>query len=292
MNPLPALPCYLNGEFTLLPDAKVSVLDRGFIFGDGVYEVVPVYSGHPFRIEHHMARLQRNLDEVRINNPHSPDQWRAVIDQLLIRFAASMDSAVAAIDQLIYIQVTRGIALRDHAMPSDICPTVFVMSNLLRPPSPAQRQQGVACITAHDFRWEKAHIKSVSLLGAVLARQLSADVGAVETVMFRGDTLSEAASSNVWVIKEGRLLGSPRDNLVLEGVRYGLIEDICREKGIALELRPISRSEVLCADELILSSATKEVLAITTLDGLPVGTGLPGPIYQQLYAGYQSAKQR
>ncbi len=291
MNPLPALPCYLNGEFTLLPDAKISVLDRGFIFGDGVYEVIPVYGGRPFRSTYHMARLERSLAELRISNPLAPDQWCALIDQLLVHFAASMNAAVADIDQIIYIQITRGVALRDHAMPTDISPTVFVMSNLLRPPSQAQRRQGVACITAYDFRWEKAHIKSVSLLGAVLARQLSADVGAVETVMFRGDTLSEAASSNVWVVQAGRLLGSPRDNLVLEGVRYGLIEDICREHGIVLELRPISRSEVLAADELILSSATKEVLAITTLDGLPVGNGRPGPIYHRLYAGYQSAKQ-
>lgn len=291
MNQLPSIPCYLNGEFTVLPDAKVSVMDRGFIFGDGVYEVVPAYAGKAFRFEHHMARLDRSLAELRISKPLTYGQWRAIADRLIAEYARSTGAPIETLDQLVYIQVTRGVAMRDHAMPADITPTVFVMSNLMKQPSQAQRQQGVACVTADDFRWEKAHIKSVSLLGAVLARQLSADVGALETVMFRGDCLSEAAASNVWVVKDGKVLGSPKDHLVLEGIRYGLIEDICRERGIALELRRISRAEVMAADELLLSSATKEVLPITSLDGKPVGNGHPGPVYARLYAGYQAAKQ-
>lgn len=287
---LPALPCYLNGQFTTLPDAKISVMDRGFIFGDGVYEVVPVYAGRPFRFAEHMARLARSLAELRIPNPMSAAEWRALVDRLIADYAASTGARPETTDQLIYIQITRGVALRDHVMPPDMVPTVFAMSNRMKAPSDTDRTHGVACVTAEDFRWQKAHIKSTSLLGSVFARQISADVGATETVMFRDGFLSEAAASNVWVVKGGRLLGTPKDNLVLEGIRYGLIEDLCRRAGIPFELRRISRAEVLAADELLLSSATKEVLPITRLDGQPVGNGQPGPIYQQLFAGYQQAK--
>ena len=291
---LPPLPCYLNGEFTLLPDAKISVMDRGFIFGDGVYEVVPVYAGQPFRFEAHMARLDRSLGELRMANPMSQTQWRDVISKLIASYAHSTKADALNIDQLIYIQVTRGVALRDHVMPAHITPTVFVMSNMMKPPTLEQRASGVACVTADDFRWEKAHIKTTSLLGAVFARQISFDAGAIETVMFRDGNLSEAAASNVWVVKNGRVMGPPKDHLVLEGIRYGLIEDICREQGLGFELRRISRAEVMDADELLLSSATKEVLAITLLDGQPVGSGAtrgkPGPVYAKLHAGYQRAK--
>jgi D-alanine transaminase len=290
MNTLPALPCYLNGEFTTLPNAKISVMDRGFIFGDGVYEVVPVYSGQLFRFEHHMARLERSLKELRIANPNNPARWAEIALQLVTDYARSTGAAAQDIDQLIYIQITRGVALRDHVMPSNVTPTVFVMTNVMKPPGETQRRLGVACVTADDFRWQKAHIKSTSLLGAVFARQISFDAGAVETVMFRDGYLSEAAACNVWVVKDGKLLGVPKDHLVLEGIRYGLIEEICQARGIPFELRRISRAEVLAADELLLSSATKEVLPVTQLDGQPVGNGLPGPVYAQLYAGYQAAK--
>src|SRR5450830_303519 len=292
MNNLPPLPCYLNGEFTELPNAKISVMDRGFIFGDGVYEVVPVYGGHLFRFAQHMARLERSLAEVRIKNPMTPAQWAQVALKLVASYAHSTGARVEDTEQLIYIQITRGVAMREHAMPSNITPTVFVMANKMTLASQAQRSTGVACVTADDFRWQKAHIKSVSLLGAVFARQISFDAGAVETIMFRDGFLSEAAASNAWVIKGGKVLGTPKDNLVLEGIRYRLLEEICRSKGIGFELRRISREEVLNADELLLSSATKEVLAVTTLDGRPVGAGRPGPIYAQLYAGYQKAKEQ
>lgn len=292
MNTLPALPCYLNGEFTLLPNAKISVMDRGFIFGDGVYEVVPVYSGQLFRFEHHMARLDRSLKELRIANPNTHAQWAEIALQLVADYARSTGAEAKNTDQLIYIQITRGVAMRDHVMPSDITPTVFVMTNVMKPPGEQQRSQGVACVTADDFRWQKAHIKSTSLLGAVFARQISFDVGAVETVMFRDGYLSEAAACNVWVVKDGKVLGTPKDNLVLEGIRYGLIEEICQAQGIPFELRRISRAEVMAADELLLSSATKEVLPVTQLDGQPVGSGQPGPVYARLYAGYQVAKAR
>jgi D-alanine transaminase len=290
MTTLPSLPCYLNGAFTLLPDAKINVMDRGFIFGDGVYEVVPAYGGRLFRFAEHMARLDRSLAELRIANPLSKAQWAEVAQQLMASFAAVQGVDVHALDQLIYIQITRGVAMRDHVMPNDITPTVFVMTNTMKLPTEAQRSQGVACVTADDFRWEKAHIKSTSLLGAVFARQISFDAGALETVMFRDGFLSEAAASNVWVVKDGKVLGTPKDSLVLEGIRYGLIEEICRARGIPFELRRVSRDEIEHADELLLSSATKEVLPVTLLDGRPVGNGKPGPVYAQLIAGYSEAK--
>ena len=293
MNPseLPDLPCYLNGEFTSMREAKVSVMDRGFIFGDGVYEVVPVYAGRPFRFTEHMARLGRSLLELRITNPMSLAQWRELVDRLIAAYADSVGKRPRETDQLVYIQVTRGVAMRDHVMPAGITPTVFASSNRMSPPSASDRASGVACVSADDFRWKKAHIKSTSLAGAVLSRQMSADVGAVETIMFRDGWLSEAAACNVWVVKDGTVMGPPKNNLVLEGIRYGLIEQLCGDAGIAFQLRPVSREEVFAADELLLSSATKEVLPVTRLDRHTIGSGQPGPIYQQLYAGYQRAKE-
>ncbi|MCY7369359.1 MAG: aminotransferase class IV [Polaromonas sp.] len=293
---LPDLPCYLNGEITPLKDAKISVLDRGFIFGDGIYEVVPGYGGVLFRFDEHMARLERSLAELRIPNPLTRAEWHAVAMQLIAACARVHSSAGQNGDQIIYIQVSRGVALRDHIMLPGLRPTVFMMCSRMTLPSAAQRSEGVACVTADDFRWEKAHIKSTSLLGAVFSRQISFDAGALETVMFRGDYLSEAAASNVWVVKAGEVLGVPKDQLVLEGIRYGLIEEMCQAAGIPFALRRITRAEVQQADELMLSSASKEVLPVTTLDGQPVGHGAgrgkPGPVYARLYAAYQQLKAR
>ena len=288
MHPLAtALPeslCYLDGAFTPLRQAKVSVLDRGFIFGDGIYEVVPAYDGHLFCFDEHIARLGRSLAELQIANPHTPAQWRSIAQQLVDQAAAP---SVA-----VYFQVTRGVAPRDHAMTQGITPTVFAMVNPLKPVPDAVRAKGVACVTAEDFRWQKAHIKSTSLLGAVLARQISVEAGATETIMFRDDALSEASSSNVWIVKGGRLAGPVPDQLVLKGIRYDLLQRLCREAGIPYELRRVTREEVFGADELMLSSASKEVLPVTTLDGQPIGTGRPGPIYDALYAAYQQAKRQ
>lgn len=288
---LPALPCHLNGEMTTLDAARISPLDRGFIFGDGIYEGIAVY-GRPgqaprlFRFEQHMARLERGLKETRIANPHTREQWQ----QIALDLIAAHPEHASVTDWFYYFQVTRGVALRDHPMLQGLTPTVFATCLPMKPPSDAQRAQGVACVTADDFRWQKAHLKTISLLGAVFARQISFDADALETVMFRDGFLSEAASSNVWVIQNGRVFGPPKDNLVLEGIRYGAIEELCRQEGIGFELRRIPKAEVLAADELMLSSATKEVLPITTLDGQPVGNGRPGPVTQKLYAAYQRAK--
>ena len=279
---LPATLCYLDGEYTALRDAKISVLDRGFIFGDGVYEYVPVYLGQPFCFEEHMARLDRSLAELQIENPLSLAQWREIV----MRLVAPAGEA----PQSVYFQVTRGVAPRDHAMVRGLRPTVFVMVNPLPPISDAVRAEGVACVTAADFRWQKAHIKSTSLLGAVLARQISVEAGAAETIMFRDGWLSEASSSNVWIVKDGKLMGPPKNNLVLTGIRYGLFERMSRTLGIPFELRPISREEVFAADEVLISSASKELLPVVTLDGRPIGNGRPGPIYESLYQAYQEAK--
>ncbi|RZL45788.1 MAG: D-amino acid aminotransferase [Variovorax sp.] len=281
---LPASICFLNGNYLPLRDAKVSVLDRGFIFGDGVYDVVPAYDGHLFCADEHIARLGRSLAELQIVNPHTPAEWRAIAQRLVDQ--AAMPSAA------VYFQVTRGVAPRDHVMTHGIRPTVFAMVNAMKPVADAVRAQGVACVTHDDFRWQKAHIKSTSLLGAVLARQISVEAGAAETILFRSDALSEASSSNVWVVKDGRVAGPVPDELVLKGIRYGLLERLCREAGIPFELRGITRDEVFGADELMLSSASKEVLPVTRLDGMPVGNGHPGPIYRRLYAAYQQAKQQ
>jgi D-alanine transaminase len=290
MQMLPDTLCYLNGEYGPLRDAKISVLDRGFVFGDGIYEVVPAYGGRLFRFDEHMARLDRSLSKLRIANPHTRAEWLERCRKLLSAFTAQNGPG----DQLIYLQITRGVAPRDHVMPADTRPTVFMMCNVMKPATPEQRHAGVACITARDFRWERGDIKSISLLGNVLARQMSADKGAVETIMFRDGYLTEAAASNVWVVHEGALLGPPKSEHVLEGIRYELIRELCEEAGIAYNLRPIAEADVLSADELLLSSATKEVLPVTALDGEPVGHGAgrgkPGPVYARLFEAYQRAK--
>ena len=289
--PLPDTLCSLNGVITPVAEAKVSVMDRGFIFGDGVYEVVPVYEGRLFRFEEHLARLDRSLAKLRIPNPHTRAEWLALCRDLVARLQAQK----GVDQQLVYIQVTRGVAPRDHVMPAGLVPTVFVTANPMKPASAEQRHAGVACVTARDFRWERGDIKSTSLLGNVLARQISADAGAVETILFRDGWLTEAAASNVWVVHEGALLGPPKSDHVLEGIRVELLRELCEEAGVAYNLRPISEADVRAADELMLSSATKEVLPVTHLDGEAVGHGAlrgkPGPVYARLYEAYQRAKR-
>ena len=290
-TPLPETLCYLNGRYQRLCDAQVSVLDRGFVFGDGIYEVVPVYGRKLFRFDEHMARLSRSLAKLRIGNPFKDEQWLEHIRPLV----AALAEHGGANDQLVYIQVTRGVAPRDHVMPPGLTPTVFMMANPMKPATPEQRHHGVACVTARDFRWERGDIKSISLLGNVLARQISADHGALETIMFRDGFLTEAAASNVWIAHEGALLGPPKSEHVLEGIRVELLRELCEECGIAYNLRPISEAEVLAADEVMLSSATKEVLPVTRIDGEAVGHGAlrgkPGPVYARLFEAYQQAKQ-
>ena len=284
------LTCYLNGRYQPVSQASVNVMDRGFIFGDGIYEVVPVYGRRLFRFDEHMARLSRSLSKLRIDNPHSREEWLGLARSLV----NSTFESTGATDQLVYIQVTRGVAPRDHVMPQGLKPTVFLMANPMKPATPEQRHQGVACTTARDFRWERGDIKSTSLLGNVLARQMSADHGAVETIMFRDGYLTEAAASNVWIAHEGALLGPPKSDHVLEGIRFELLRELCEDCGIAYNLRPLPEADVLAADEVMLSSATKEIMAVTQIDGASVGHGAlrgkPGPIYARLFEAYQRAK--
>jgi D-alanine transaminase len=290
MIPLPDTLCELDGDLIPLNEAKVSVLDRGFLFGDGIYDVVPVYGARLFRFDDHMARLARGLAELRIAPPRTREEWLASARRLV----DALHERTGAVDQLVYFQVTRGVALRDHVMPADITPTIFMMVNPMKPATAEQRAQGVACVSARDFRWEKGHLKSISLLGNVFARQLSADVGALETIMFRDGQLTEAAASNVWIVRNGEVLGPPASEHLLEGIRVGLMEELCAQAGIPFARRPITEEEVRAADELLLSSATKEILPVTRLDGVPVGAsgnrGAPGPVYARLYAAYQVAK--
>lgn len=274
---------WLNGEWLPLEQARVPVLDRGFIFGDGVYEVVPVYGGRKFRWAQHLARLQRSLAAISIRNPHDEAGWTRLVDELIARHPWP--------DQFVYLQITRGVARRDHAFPpADTNPSVFAMSSELVAPPAAQLERGVAAVTLPDERWLHCDIKSTSLLGNVLARQAAVATGAAECVMIRDGFLTEGAASNIWVVRNGTVFGPPKDNLVLEGIRYGLVAELAREVGIPLEIRRILREEVHAADELMLSSATKELLPITRLDGRPVGSGSPGPVFAALRAAYQRAK--
>ena len=274
---------YLNGAMTPLSEAKVPVLDRGFIFGDGIYEVIPVYGRTLFRPKQHLVRLFRGLAAVSIVNPHTERQWLDLIEEV-VRLHPSAD-------QLVYMQVTRGVAKRTHAFPNDEpIPTVFIMSNPLIPLPDAARENGVACVSMEDKRWLRCEIKSISLLGNVLAAQNAAANDANETIQFRDGFLTEGSASNVWIVKDGSLIGPPRDNLILEGIRYGLMEELCAADHIPFKVQRISRAEVFAADEVLLSSASKEVLPVVTIDGLAIANGKPGPIYKKLYAAYQTAK--
>ena len=274
---------YLNGQFVPLSQANVSVLDRGFIFGDGIYDVIPVYQREMFRPMQHLERLTRSLASVGIDNIYSNEQWLRIIANLMENSEGS--------DLLVYIQVTRGVApRRAHAFPLNTQPTVFIMVNAMSAPSKEMRERGVACVTMQDMRWLHCDIKSTSLLGNVLAAQNAAQHGAVETIQFRDGFLTEASASNVWIVKNQTLLGPKKNNLVLEGIRYGLFEELCAKHVIPFEMRASAQDEVFAADEVLLSSATKEILPVTLIDSKPVGLGKPGPMYAKLYAIYQEAK--
>jgi D-alanine transaminase len=275
---------FLNGAFLPLEEAKVSVLDRGFIFGDGVYEVVPVYSRVPFRLEEHLARLERSLAAVGIRNPYTREQWRGFIAGIVERQGVE--------DQAVYFQVTRGVAKRDHAFPQHAEPTVFMMSNPLVPPAPALVERGASAISARDNRWLRCDIKSISLIGNVLLRELSAEADAVETILFRDGKLTEASSSNVFIVKNGSIQSPPKNELILPGITYDVVVELARAHGLPLEFRDIAEAEVRSADELWVTSSSKEVLAVVELDGRPVGDGRPGPVFRRMYRLYQDFKHK
>lgn len=273
---------YLNGQFMPLEQALVPVLDRGFIFGDGVYEVIPVYSRLPFRLSEHLQRLQNSLDGIKLANPHSDAEWSKRIAELV----AQNEGA----DQYLYLQVTRGVAKRDHAFPKVVKQTVFMMSSPLLPPDPALKHSGVTAITAVDNRWLRCDIKATSLLPNVLLRQLAVEAGTMEAVLLREGFLTEGAASNIFVAKAGKLYAPPKNNLMLPGITYDVVIELARADGIPVEIAAVPETALRGADELWLTSSTREVLPITLLDGQAVGNGAPGPIFQRMDALYQQHK--
>jgi D-alanine transaminase len=232
---------------------------------------------------HHLKRLQASLDGIRLANPHAERGWEALIADLIARQPFA--------DQAVYLQVTRGVAKRDHAFPQGATPTVFMMSNPLSLPTREQVERGVAVVTAQDNRWLRCDLKTTSLLGNVLMRQLAADHGAIETVMFRDGHLTEASASNVLIVRDGAIVAPPKDNLILPGITYDATFDIARELGVPIEIRAVSHAEALGADEMWLSSSSKEVLAITQVDGKPFAGGTPGPVFRRVWASFQSRKR-
>jgi len=275
---------FLNGRLLPIEQATVSVLDRGFIFGDGVYELVPVYSRVPFRLDEHLARLERSLGETKIRNPYGRAEWRAHVYQVI--------DAQPFDDQSVYFQVTRGAAKRDHAFPEGIEPTVFMMSNPLVNPPQAQVEKGAAAVSARDNRWLRCDIKSISLIGNVLLRQLSAEAGAAETILFRDGSLTEASASNVFIVKGGVIQSPPKTHLILPGITYDVIVELARANGLPIEFRDIPEADVRAAAEIWVSSSSKEVLAIVELDGKRVGDGRPGPVFRRMHQLYQEFKQK
>ena len=275
---------YLNGEFMPIEEARVPVMDRGFLFGDGIYEVIPVYSRRSFRLREHLHRMQANLDAIRLTNPHDEAQWTILIERII--------AATTFADQSVYLQITRGVdSSRSHAFPKQPKPTVFLMTEHLTVPSPQQRAQGITAVSAIDNRWLRCDIKSISLLANVLLRQLAVDTGSIETVLFRDGILTEGAASNIFAIKDGVLLAPKKSHLMLPGITYDVILELAATHGLARQLRDISQAEVGKVDELWMTSSTKEVLPIVSLDGQPVGAGKPGPAFTAMVGWYQDFKQ-
>ncbi|HEV8094400.1 MAG TPA: D-amino acid aminotransferase [Burkholderiales bacterium] len=274
---------FLNGRFIPIEEARVPVLDRGFIFGDGVYELVPVYSRVPFRLEEHLARLERSLSETRIRNPYSREEWRDIIGQLIAKQPYE--------DQGVYFQVTRGVAKRDHAFPQDATPTVLIMANPLVNPPREAIERGAEAVSAQDNRWLRCDIKSISLIGNVLLRQLSAEAGAAETILFRDGRLTEASASNVFIVRGGVIQGPPKSNLILPGITYDVVLELAQSAQLPVEIRSLTEAETRAADEIWVTSSSKEVLAIVRLDGKPIGDGRPGPLFRRMHLLYQEFKR-
>jgi len=273
---------YLNGSFIPIEDARISVLDRGFIFGDGVYEVVPVYSRRLFRLTEHLRRLQDSLEGIRLKNPHSDVAWRGLLEQII----ASNEGD----DQYLYLHITRGVAPREHSFPEDVMPTVFIMSTPLLAPPKELLTTGVSAITANDNRWLRCDIKATSLLPNVLLRQMAADEDAVETLLLREGFLTEGSASNIFVVRNEVLLAPPKSYLMLPGITYDVVLELAVAHDIPHEIREVSEYEIRTAQELLLTSSTKEIMPITRLDGKLVGSGKPGTIFTQLYQLYQNYK--
>ena len=275
---------YLNGSFMPLEQATIPVLDRGFLFGDGIYEVIPVYGGRLFRLQEHLDRMQHSLDAIGITNPHSDQDWRGILETL---------TAATPGDELtIYLQITRGVGSnRDHAIPNDISPTVFAMTSTTRPPSDQQREQGVRCITSDDIRWLRCDIKAITLLPAVLLRQTASEANAAEALLIRDGQVTEGSVTSLFAIYADTLVTPPKSHLLLPGVTRDLVLELAGQAGIDIQQRAIPASELCDADELWITGSTKEILAVIEVDGQRIGDGHPGQHFQRMLARYRAYKQ-
>ncbi len=275
---------YLNGQYMPMAEARISPMDRGFLFGDGAYEVVPVYSRRPFRLDEHLTRLGHTLDGIRLPNPLSLEAWRDIV----LRLVAENQGE----DQSIYLQVTRGADVkRDHPFPVGVAPTVFAMSAPLLTADPSLLSKGSAAVSAADNRWLRCNLKTISLVANCLLRQEAVEAGCAETILFRDGFLTEGAATNIFIVRDNVLLAPPKTHLMLPGVTYDVVLELAAAHGLPVCVRDILESEVRSADEIWMTSSTREVLPITTLDGRPVGSGQPGPWAQAMYDWYQAFKR-
>ena len=274
---------FLNGEFMPASSAAISPLDRGFIFGDGIYEVIPAYGRRPFRLAEHLERLRHSLDGVRIEPPYSDEQWSGILHELVQRNHED--------DQSIYLQVTRGVAKRDHAFPQGVRPTVFAMTSPLVPVPAEIRSGGVTGITLDDIRWEYCHLKTTSLLPNILLRQQALDQGAAEAILIRRGEVTEGAASNLFVVLDGVLVTPPKGPRLLPGITRDLIIEIAAGNGIDCREGTVTSADLSRAQEIWLTSSTREILPVTRLDGREVGGGRPGPLWTRMIALYQDYKR-
>jgi len=274
---------YLNGDFLAPERARVSVFDRGFVFGDGVYEVIPVFGGRLFRLPQHLVRLDNSLREIRLANPLPAAEWQRIFQRLV--------DIQGGGDLSIYLEITRGPAPRDHAFPAQVTPTVFAYATPLKYPPKEQVEQGVPAVTAPDIRWLRCDIKAIALLPNVLLRSQALDAGAAEAILVRDGFMTEGAASNIFVIRNGRALTPPKGPLILPGVTRDLVLELAQAHGVPCAEAAVTEAELRSADEVWMTSSTKEVLAITRLDGQPVGSGKPGPLHARLLALYRDYKR-
>lgn len=276
-EPLPV--CYLNGAFLPLADARISPFDRAFLFGDAVYEVLPVYAARPFRLREHVDRLNRSLAAIRMPAPLSHEDWARLFQQLIARNAAR--------DAYLYLQVSRGAEFgRNHAWPDHLQPTLFAYVTPLESMPAAFLEQGVAAITAADTRWARRDIKSTALLANVLLKKLSADAGAFETIMLENGELTEGSSTTVHVVKDAVILTPPNGHRILPGTTRDVVSELAARLGVSSEARRVTEAQLRAADEVWLAFATRGVLPVTTLDGVPVGAGRPGALFKRISAAF------
>ncbi len=273
---------YFNGKFMPINEVRISPLDRGFLFADGVYEVVPVYDKNPFFFNEHLDRLYRSLNKIRLDPSLKKQEIKSRIEELIIQTRYT--------HQIVYIQITRGVADRNHAFPKSTRPTIFIMSSELIRPTEQMFSEGVKAITTNDNRWSSCDIKSISLLPNVLAREEAVSLNCQEAILIDNGKVTEGAASTIWIVKQGKVFCPERCNNLLEGVRIKIIEKLCFELEIIFERRNFNVSELMNADEILLTSATKEILPITSVNGMKIGIknleGKPGRIFQKLRQGY------